>query len=77
MANMPIEQRINISLAAQRYMRANERFQQLLLELEESFRDLQQQLEPASRSLLELDYKYFLLETDAQRNIHIEELNRL
>ena len=77
MSNMSIEQRVNISLAAQRYMRANERLQKLSLELEESFRELQQQLEPSSRSLLELDFKYFLLEADSQRNIRIEEVNRI
>ena len=69
-----IETRVNVSLAVGRYLRAMDRFEAATNEFNEACSALRNQLVEPSRFVAKIDYKHYLVTSDQERNVEVEEL---
>lgn len=72
-----IERYIALSTAVLRYLRAVESFEAVSNEFDEACSTLRDRLEKPSRFLIKVDYKYYLVTSDQDRNIEVEQLRQL
>jgi hypothetical protein len=71
------ETRVSISLAVGRYLRAMTRLEAATHEFNEACSLLRNQLPPPSRFVTKIDFKYYLVTTDQERNFEVEELDEV
>lgn len=69
---MNIDQRVKVSLALQRYLRATERFEEASKEFNESCQVVRQQLPPESRFVAEIAHQYYMVTSDADGSFAVE-----
>ena len=67
--NMNIDQRVTISLALQRYLRAVERFEAASNEFNESCQAIRQALPRESRFVANISHQHFLVTSDSRRQL--------
>ena len=71
---MDIEQRVTVSLALQRYLRAVERFAAASDEFHESCQTIRQALPPESRFVANISHQHYLVTSDRQGNFEVEQI---
>lgn len=69
-----IETRVAISIAIGRYQRASDRLESASHEFTEACNGLRTHLVKPSRFICMVDFKYFLVTSDHERNFEVEEL---
>jgi hypothetical protein len=72
--NMNIDQRVTISLALQRYLRAVNNFEAATKEFNEACSVLRNRLVEPSRFLTQIDFQHYLVTSDQEHNFEVEEL---
>ena len=72
---MDIEQRITISLALQRYLRAVERFEAASNEFNESCQTIRQTLPRESRFVANIMHEHYLVTSDNEGNFEVEQVD--
>jgi hypothetical protein len=69
-----IEQRVSISLAVGRYLRAAERFNEASRDFTDACKTLRKQLGASQRFIVQLDWKHYLVTSDADGNFDVEHI---
>jgi hypothetical protein len=71
---MELEQRVNVSLALQRYLRAVERFDAASSEFNESCQTIRQALPRESRFVAIISHQHYLVTSDRDGNFEVEQV---
>jgi hypothetical protein len=72
-----IDKRVSLAMAVRRYLQATDRFHQASTEFERACGEVRQQAAREGRYVIEIDYRHWLLEIDAQGNFELEEIELL
>lgn len=72
---MDIDQRLSVSLALQRYLRALDRFELADKELNECCQTIRQTLPSDSRFVANILHKHYLVTTDRDGNFEVEQVD--
>jgi hypothetical protein len=72
---MNIEQRVTVSLALQRYLRAVERFEAASSEFNESCQTIRQALPRESRFVANIMHQHYLVTSDNEGNFEVESVD--
>ena len=72
---MNIEQRVTVSLAVQRYLRAAERFDAASKEFTETCQTLRQALPRKSRFVANISHQHYLVTSDREGNFEVESVD--
>jgi len=72
---MNIEQRVTISLALQRYLRAVERFEAASNEFNESCQTIRQTLPRECRFVAKISHQHYLVTSDREGNFEVEQVD--
>lgn len=76
-APQDIEQRVNISLGLQRYLRAVKHFEAASNEFNEACQDIREQLPRQSRFIANLSYQNYLVTSDSNGNFEVEQVDTI
>ncbi len=74
-APMDIDQRVNVSLALQRYLGAVERFESASREFNNACQAIRDVLPKASRFVANISHKHFLVTSDREGNFEVEQVD--
>lgn len=74
---MDIEQRVSTHLSVSRYLRASERFNEVSKEFTAACKDLRQRLVKDRRFVVQVDFKHYLVTSDAEGNFDVEQIESL
>jgi hypothetical protein len=74
-APMDIEQRVTVSLALQRYVRAVERFEAASNEFDEACRSIRQSLPRPTRFVANVSHQHYLVTSDREGNFEVEQVD--
>lgn len=74
---MDIEQRVSTQLSVSRYLRAAERFNEVSKEFTAACKDLRQRVGSDSRFVAQVEFKYYLVTSDAKGHFDIQEIQSL
>lgn len=72
---MNIEQRVTVSLALQRYLRAVERFEAASNEFNESCQTIRETLPRESRFVANISLQHYLVTSDREGNFEVESVD--
>jgi hypothetical protein len=72
---MNIDQRVTVSLALQRYLRAVERFEAASNEFNESCQTIRQALPRESRFVANISHQHYLVTSDNEGNFEVESVD--
>ena len=72
---MNIDQRVTVSLALQRYLRAVERFEAASNEFNESCQTIRQTLPRESRFVANISHQHYLVTSDNEGNFEVEQVD--
>ena len=71
------DQRVSLALAVRRYVQTRERLHQATTEFDQACTEVRQHAEREARYVIQLDYRHWLLEVDAQGNFELEQIELL
>jgi len=74
-APMDIEQRVTVSLALQRYMRAVERFEAVSKEFNEACQSVRESLPRQGRFVANVSHRHYLVTSDREGNFEVEQVD--
>ena len=77
MDGLDIEKRVELSLAVGRYLRASERFNEAVKEFTEKCKSLRKQLGSNKRYVIQVDYEYYIISSDAEGNLDVEPIQSI
>ena len=77
MAGLSIEERVNIQLAVQRYVRAMERFEFAANEFNESCSSMRKVVPGPIRVIARIDHQTYLFTMDNESNFEVESIESL
>lgn len=72
-----IEQRVNISLGLQRYLRAVKHFEAASEEFNEACQEIRNRLPRQSRFIANLSYQSYLVTSDREGNFEVEQVDTI
>lgn len=75
--NLSIESRVSTTLAIRRYLRAAEKFNEASKEFVGSCKDLRKKLENKERFVVQIDFKWYIVESDQDGNFDIQPVDSL
>jgi len=72
-----IERRVSISLAVGRYLRIQDRFNEISKEFTGACKSLRKQLGSEQRFVVQVDFRHYLVTSDSDGNFEIEPIQSL
>ena len=72
-----IESRVNLSLAAARYLRSADRFNEASRDFTTACKSLRKQLGSNQRFVVQIDWKHYLVTTDGEGNFDVEQIESI
>ncbi len=77
MQSLTIEERVTISLALQRHLRAAERFEAASNDFNEACQEIRRVLPAEARVIANIDHSHYLVTSDSDGNFDIERIDTL
>lgn len=75
--HLDIERRVSISLAVSRYLRIQDRFNEISKEFTGACKSLRKQLGSDQRFVVQVDFHHYLVASDSDGNFEIEPIQSL